>query len=82
MKGSDFFDPTSQLSAHTPETNVRGTLELGHAAMVSRYTANLFFAMTDLGRICFDHLLDSMVSDIDGSKFTSITADMRDLLLC
>ena len=49
MERSDLFGPTSQLSAHTPETNVQGTLELSHAAMVSRYTANLFFAVTNLG---------------------------------
>ena len=45
----DCFDPTSQLSAYAPETDVRGTLKFSHVTMVSRYAANLFFTITNLG---------------------------------
>ena len=49
VERSDCFDPTSQLSAYAPETDVRGTLKFGHVTMVSRYAADLFFAITNLG---------------------------------
>ena len=49
VERSDCFDPTSQLSAYTPETDVRGTLKFSHVTMISRYAANLFFTITNLG---------------------------------
>ena len=49
VERSDCFDPTSQLSAYTLETDVRGTFKFGHVTMVSRYAANLFFTITNLG---------------------------------
>ena len=78
---SDCFDPTSQLSAYTLETDVRGTLKFSHVTMVSRYAANLFFTITNLGRICFNHLSNLIVSEIDGTKSTLITTAIRNLLL-
>ena len=49
VERSDCFDPTSQLSAYAPETDVGGTLKFIHVTMVSRYAANLFFTITSLG---------------------------------
>lgn len=49
VERSDCFDPTSQLSAYAPEADVRGTLEFSHVTMGSRYAANLFFTIPNLG---------------------------------
>lgn len=46
---SDVFDPTPQLGADTPKADVQGTLKFCHVTMISRYAANLFFAITNLG---------------------------------
>ena len=49
VERSDGFNPTSQLSAYAPETDVTGAFKFSHVTMVSRYAANLFFTITNLG---------------------------------